>query len=69
METTREDRMSIIDQKIRLIANSIYDCTIDVRVAKNCKDEAMEKGAVERMKKLEKMLDEYTKIKSEEKAD
>jgi len=66
MEISKQERLEIINQKIKMINASIYDCSLDIRVAKNCSDENMEKPSLTRMKKLEAMKDEYLKAKAEE---
>lgn len=64
-DISKEAKIQITERQITSVQHLIYDASIQARVAKNVDDKNMEKLAIERMAKLEKMKDEYGKIVAE----
>lgn len=65
METSRENKITIVQGELTLIANTLYQLSVQVRVAEKVKDSAMKKTATDQMVKLETMKDEYELILKE----
>lgn len=65
METSKENKIAIVQGELALIANTLYQLSVQVRVADKVKDSAMRKTATEQMVKLETMKDEYELILKE----
>lgn len=56
---------AIINDNLTAVENTIYDCSIKIRVAEKIGDKDSKKRHVENMEKLEKSLDEYKVILAE----
>jgi hypothetical protein len=67
METSKEDRIAIAEQKLRQIMGSIYDLCITKRVLDKVGDKEQAENVVKQLEKFEKMKDEYELIVKEEK--
>lgn len=65
METSRENKIAIVERNIEMVLNTLYDFSIQVRVANKIKDQEMKKTTTAQMVKFEKMKDEYELILKE----
>ena len=65
METSKENKISIVQKELTLIANTFYQLSVQARVADKVKDQTMKKSATDQMVKLEQMKDEYELILKE----
>lgn len=58
-------KIIIIQKEIEILKNTLYNFSIQIRVAEKVNDEQMKKNNVAQMVKLEKMKDEYEVILQE----
>lgn len=65
MDISKETKITITEREIALIKNTLYNLSIQIRVAEKVKDEKMKTTNVAQMVKLEKMKDEYELILKE----
>ena len=65
MDIPKETKIVITEREIGLIKNTLYNLSIQIRVAEKVNDEQMKKTNVAQMVKLEKMKDEYELILKE----
>ena len=65
MEIPKETKTNIIKTQIRVLENTLYQLSIQIRVAEKINDEEMKKNIVGQMVKHEKMKDEYELILNE----
>ena len=65
MEASKENKISIVQGELALVANTLYQLSVQVRVADKVKDQTMKKSATDQMVKLEQMKDEYELILKE----
>jgi len=56
-EISVEVKRAILMQKLQQYKNTVYDSSVNVKVAKLLGDEQMEKQAVEAMTKMTKIID------------
>lgn len=56
-EVAPEVQGKIIEQKLTLLRNSIYDASLDAKIARVMEDMHGEKAALERMRKLLKAVE------------
>ena len=56
-EISVEVKRAILMQKLQQYKNTVYDSSVNVKVAKLLGDEQMEKQAVEAMTKMTKVID------------
>jgi len=65
MDIPKETRILIAEREVALLKNSLYNLSIQIRVAEKVDDEQMKKTNVAQMVKFEKMKDEYELIVKE----
>lgn len=65
MEPSKEHKIDIVQGELALIANTLYQLSVQVRVADKVKDQTMKKNATDQMMKLEQMKDEYELVLKE----
>ena len=65
MDILKETKIAITEREIGLLENTLYNLSIQIRVAEKVNDEQMKKNNIAQMVKLEKMKDEYELILKE----
>ena len=65
MEASRENKIAILNGELNLVNNTLYQLSVQVRVAGKVGDKEMKKTATDQMVKLETMKDEYELILKE----
>lgn len=58
----KQQKITILEAKLIQLKGSLYDAEIDVRIATKIEDEQLKESAIDRMKKMEKAIDELEKI-------
>lgn len=69
VELSKESKIAIIKRQIDDLDGTIYQLTVQAKVAVNIGDEIMKKQTTEQLVKLEKAKVEYEKILTEETQD
>lgn len=61
----KQNKVKLVEQRLTEVKRGLYDLSIQIRVADKVGDKATKNQGIERMKRFEKMKDEYEKILAE----
>ena len=64
-KVSKNVKLEIINQKLQVFNNSLYDASLDERIARLTNNQEADKGIQKRMKDLIMAIDELEKVKGE----